>query len=1494
MDGEINFKAYFDYGDAMRGVDDLTNKFEAAGMKLSDAFDFGRSFEGSKQELKKFIGDLEVTLGSVKQQIKDATAGMTSDKTLQNSLEEQLKAAEATSRQASEVYVAAMAKRLQAQKKAYGGIEQLLDSEEKKLERLKAQYDEMTEAFKTQDPSTIEQDSLDYYNELANAITEASAEVEKLSGQLDQAREEFGKESDNSFLSRSLADANAASEEVSRLKKEIEELKSGVGGSGATEKDLENLKKKAEQLDATVKGAKARLKDPDMATGNIFNGLTQGFQGLMGAYTAASGVLAQFGADEKDLQKVQTQLQGSMSILMGIQQVYNALQTESAFRTQVLDKVMLKLTDTYKKVAASSMLTKLGAAGLIAATIAGIAALMVHLSKFQKKQEDLNKVAKGTASGVAEQIVAYRSLQKQWKDANGDLEKQNKILKDSKWDKLNIDIKGVNGAQKVLVDNSQQVIDALMAEAEAQALYGLAVEKAEKAAKNHYDAEVLRKKNKEGNYNFWERLAGSIAAGPNATAESINAMTGNLVEARAQRKDKKEEKAKSEMESFLELMEQAKEKARAGGLNIDDDEALKNAGKHVSDLLKEQARERERLQKDLEFDIRQKRIVAMKESSAKELAQMSLDHDKEMESLKRQKEDRLKQLQDEQMARQKAGNPNLKDYQVGSNIRELPKEEAEMYAEQEKLLNEAYARSTADLLLKYDSIAVQRADLEKKWAETIETTTDERIKQILEKERNLELAQFDEQAVEQFGTKSQKYKAMKARMDAEVDALVDDTQKKIAQAANDVELTEFLFGDPAAYNNLAQAKEAVTAIYDARIKQAQAEEDVVKEQQLQRELAQELLELQKQYSATFALIYADAQKLTTNQLQKAKVATQEAIKEAAGSGDIQALTDLYSRLREQMNVMGDRERGWGFSGMVSGANRLQDADFKRMQAEALSAIDADMFAEEIKRLMEDAINDDEQGWAAINKGAQEVKETLGGIGEILQSFGDDTEWWAKSLYEAGGFLTGLSSGLDNIETAFSKNASAGDKISVAVSGTIQIFGMVLDSIRANKEAQEEWNRTIDESGHRLDMLRLEALDYKQQNIFGVENPYKKAIDGAVQYSASMEELAKMTAKLNEGQVQTGTKKVVDWSKVGKGAATGVAAGASIGSIIPGIGTAIGAAIGGAIGLIAGAVSRKTVPVFESLQKQYGQLFNPDTYELNEKLIADYDKLDDATKQIVDNWDEIVAKAKEAEEQMRENFSNLAGDIGTQLSDSLVDAFKNGELDGAVDDFHKKMNATIEDIIQQMVFSNVFSGMFDELQKDMEASFRGPNADNNIVDDLIRFEEAYQQGLADYEEQMNDARKYLQSKGYDAWENEDERKAQTRTALGASQDSVDESNARLTTIQGHTYEINENVRKLVAAAGLSAAAGAILPSFPAMEPVAARDYSEDLLRITEELVVLSKNDDRFMAAIAELQSVAEGIRASSQRTSENTDEANAVAARIRSNLETVVDRGVTMR
>ena len=54
--------------------------------------------------------------------------------------------------------------------------------------------------------------------------------------------------------------------------------------------------------------------------------------------TAASGVVGAFTKDQEKLMAIQTKLQSSMSILMGLQQLSNTLSATSTFRVTVLTK----------------------------------------------------------------------------------------------------------------------------------------------------------------------------------------------------------------------------------------------------------------------------------------------------------------------------------------------------------------------------------------------------------------------------------------------------------------------------------------------------------------------------------------------------------------------------------------------------------------------------------------------------------------------------------------------------------------------------------------------------------------------------------------------------------------------------------------------------------------------------------------------------------------------------------------------------------------------------------------------------------------------------------------------------------------------------------------------------------------------------------------------------------------------------------------------------
>ena len=532
------------------------------------------------------------------------------------------------------------------------------------------------------------------------------------------------------------------------------------------------------------------------------------------------------------------------------------------------------------------------------------------------------------------------------------------------------------------------------------------------------------------------------------------------------------------------------------------------------------------------------------------------------------------------------------------------------------------------------------------------------------------------------------------------------------------------------YGTLKEKELAIVQEYEKKIANARAEGDEYLAKSLEKKKDSEIDELRRQYSGLYALIFADAQDLTNSQLARAIEVTQVEIQKAANSGDIERLAELYEQLNEAMSEQNNRKH-WGFGGLAAGIRQLNEASKAFEKAQASNDGPG----------TEKAIAEGISAKALIKKSGDEIEELFGKLGDALKSFGGVAA-------EIGEVFDTLSANTQNFITAFtSKNK--GDLAGVALDGLLQIATMVGNQIAENKKVQDEWNEAIRQSAHEFAMLELEGLNYQQANIFDVENPYKEAIDSMYKYSEAMKKIQEQQKELEAGQVQTGTKKQVSWKNVVKGAITGAVAGAAGGSLIPGLGTLWGALIGGISGAIAGAASRETVPIFENLVSQYGSILKEGTesFELNPKILADYGKLDEATKKLVDNWEELRKTAVEAQNQMRESLTDLVGETGDQLSNMLKNAFINGDAYDAVEDFHDYVSDMIEDLTQQLIFSAIFQKEFDKLQKNMEASF-DIGGDQDIRDDLANFSKELPGFIDAYVTAMQQAQEAAKQMGFD--------------------------------------------------------------------------------------------------------------------------------------------------
>lgn len=82
-------------------------------------------------------------------------------------------------------------------------------------------------------------------------------------------------------------------------------------------------------------------------------GLISGASGVAGAFTMATGIMGAFASENENLVKIQTRVQSVLAITMGLQQVMNALNKDSAFRLVTVVKMKNLLTAANTRLAAS-------------------------------------------------------------------------------------------------------------------------------------------------------------------------------------------------------------------------------------------------------------------------------------------------------------------------------------------------------------------------------------------------------------------------------------------------------------------------------------------------------------------------------------------------------------------------------------------------------------------------------------------------------------------------------------------------------------------------------------------------------------------------------------------------------------------------------------------------------------------------------------------------------------------------------------------------------------------------------------------------------------------------------------------------------------------------------------------------------------------------------------------------------------------------------------
>lgn len=241
-------------------------------------------------------------------------------------------------------------------------------------------------------------------------------------------------------------------------------------------------------------------------------GMISGLSGVVGAFSAAQGAVALFAGENENLQKVMLKVQSLMSITIGLQQVANTINKDSAFMLTTVAKAKELLAAATNKLTIALGGSTIAAKALMATLTLGlsvaITVIIAALSKLQSKQAEAKKAQeefnKKVSEAAGKPVAAYRALQTEWISLSGSLKEREKWVQNNadKFKELGFSVRDAKEAEELLVSNSSKFVEAMMLRAKATATSELAIEKYKAVieAQNKLDATPKAYVSKKGTY----------------------------------------------------------------------------------------------------------------------------------------------------------------------------------------------------------------------------------------------------------------------------------------------------------------------------------------------------------------------------------------------------------------------------------------------------------------------------------------------------------------------------------------------------------------------------------------------------------------------------------------------------------------------------------------------------------------------------------------------------------------------------------------------------------------------------------------------------------------------------------------------------------------------------------------------------------------------------------------------------------------------------------
>lgn len=417
--GALSFTSIMDNDQMNAAIEETLRRVQG----FSDAVvGSGDTMDNTTQEIvesiqiqKRVIEELEKTVADLNERINSVEPG-----TAQDALIEQANAARAELDGEKQGMVALINELNNLQRANEGaasasedirnGLSQIgaaCEMHENAIAALKKEYEQITQTMN----GALKSGNDNEYRALRDRAQAIKGEIATRKSLLNELREQSNAlEDEASRMEQARAAAENTAQAHVSLRQQIRALKeemadavaNGIDEQSEAYKRMVNELGRLQDIQGDIQSQGSILAN-DEAT---FAGVLSGLNGVVGGFTAAQGAVALFAGENENLQKIMLKVQSLMSITMGLQQVAQTLNKDSAFSLITLNKAKEWWNNLLAVGRGEQIASTAATAADTTATIASTAATTANAAA-----EQASNTAKTASVGASTGAAAAQAVQ---------------------------------------------------------------------------------------------------------------------------------------------------------------------------------------------------------------------------------------------------------------------------------------------------------------------------------------------------------------------------------------------------------------------------------------------------------------------------------------------------------------------------------------------------------------------------------------------------------------------------------------------------------------------------------------------------------------------------------------------------------------------------------------------------------------------------------------------------------------------------------------------------------------------------------------------------------------------------------------------------------------------------------------------------------------------------------------------------------------------------